>query len=311
MLAILNVVAPVFLIVAAGGVAVRTGRFSASGVDGLMRFATTFAVPALLALAIFRLDLGAAFDARMMLSFYGAATFCFACTGLLARTVWRRRPGESVAIGFSALFSNSVLIGIPIMTAAYGAAALDPMFAIISTHAPFCYLLGIVTMEIARREGGSRRETALRAARAMFSNSLTIGIAIGVGLNLSGLPVPGFAVRAAELLAAAALPAALFGLGGALTRYSLRADFSVAAMAVSFSVMVHPAVAWGLSAHLFLLPEPLVRAAVVTAAMPAGLNAYLFATMYGRAQGAAATAVLLATAVSVGTISFWLWVLGG
>jgi predicted permease len=309
-LAILGVVAPVFLIVATGWAAVRTGRFSAAGVDGLMRFATNFAVPALLALAIFRLDLGAAFDGRMMLSFYGAATFSFACATTLARLAWRRRPGESVAIGFSALFSNSVLIGIPIMTAAYGAPSLDPMFAIVSVHAPFCYLLGITVMEIARREGGSRRETALRAARAMFSNALTIGLAVGFALNLSGLPAPGFVVRAAELLAAAALPAALFGLGGALTRYSLRADFSVAAMAVAFSVVVHPAVAWALSAHVFALPVDLVRAAVVTAAMPPGLNAYLFATMYGRAQGAAASAVLLGTGVAVGAISFWLWLLG-
>lgn len=310
MLAVLGVVAPVFVIVAAGWLAVRTRRFAGTGVDGLMRFATNFAVPTLLALSIFRLDLDAVFDWRMLLSFYGAASLCFACAIATARLVWRRRPGESVAIGFAALFSNSVLFGIPIMTAAFGTPALDPMFAIISVHAPFCYLLGIVTMEIARREGGSRRETAVRAARAMFSNAMTLGIVAGFALNLSGLPAPAFLVRAAEMLAAAALPAALFALGGALTRYGLRADFGVAAMTVGLSLLVHPGLAWTLAAGLFALPPEMVRAAVVTAAMPPGLNVFLFATLYGRAQGAAASAVLIGTAASVVSISFWLWALG-
>jgi predicted permease len=33
--------------------------------------------------------------------------------------------------------------------------------------------------------------------------------------------------------------------------------------------------------------------------------------MYNRAQGAAASTVLLGTGVSVLTVSFWLWMLGG
>jgi predicted permease len=45
--------------------------------------------------------------------------------------------------------------------------------------------------------------------------------------------------------------------------------------------------------------------------MPAGMNGYMFATMYNRAQGAAASTVLLGTGLSVLTVSFWLWMLGG
>jgi predicted permease len=311
MLSILFVVAPVFLTIGAGYAAVRTGLFPASAVDGLMAFAVRFAAPALLFAAIYRLDIGAIFDWRLLASFYAGAVVCFVAGVALARLVWGRRPGEAVAIGFCALFSNSLLLGLPIMTQAYGEAALAPNFAIISLHAPFCYLVGIVTMEFSRRDGAGLARTIRSAAAAMFSNALTIGLAIGFALNLGGIDVPAPVMSAVDLIAQAALPAALFGLGGALTRYALRDDIGVAAAAAGLSIVVHPAIAYALSVWVFDLPQDWVRAAVVTAAMPTGLNGYVFAAMYGRAQSAAASIVLLGTAASVVTVTFWLWALGG
>ena len=82
-------------------------------------------------------------------------------------------------------------------------------------------------------------------------------------------------------------------------------------MTAAISTLFHPALVWLLAVPVLALPTDYARAAVVIAAMPAGMNGYMFATMYQRAQGAAASTVLLATGVSVLTISFWLWVLGG
>ena len=46
--------------------------------------------------------------------------------------------------------------------------------------------------------------------------------------------------------------------------------------------------------------------AVLTAAMAPGVNAYVFANMYGRAKRVAASSVLAATSLSVLTAWFWL-----
>jgi predicted permease len=43
--------------------------------------------------------------------------------------------------------------------------------------------------------------------------------------------------------------------------------------------------------------------------MPPGVNAYMFAAMYGLAMRVAASSVLLATAASMGTIWLWLQIL--
>jgi predicted permease len=144
----------------------------------------------------------------------------------------------------------------------------------------------------------------------MIGNVLMLGIGLGIALNIAGVTVPEPLMAAIDIVAASALPAALFGLGGALTRYTLRGDIGVVAMVASLTLILFPGIAWLLSLILFL-PEPMMRAVVVLAAMPPGMNAYLFAIMYQRAESAAAGAILLATAVSVPTITFWLWALGG
>jgi predicted permease len=60
---------------------------------------------------------------------------------------------------------------------------------------------------------------------------------------------------------------------------------------------------------VFALSPDFVRSAVVTAAMAPGVNAYVFASLYNRGQAEAASVVLLATAMSVLTVSGWLAVL--
>ena len=311
MLALLVIVLPVFLLVGMGYGAVRTGVFPDRAVDGLIRFATHVAVPVLLFRALYTLDFGAALRLWHLVSFYAAATACFVLAILAARLGWGRRPGEAVALAFSALFSNSVLLGVPIIDRAYGAEVLEPGYAIIAFHAPFCYLLGILTMEFARRDGAGAGTALRRSAAAMFRNAMTAGIALGAALNLAGVALPAPLMAAVEMLADAALPVALFGLGGVLTRYALRAEMGEAAMIAALSLVVHPGLAWLLTAQLLALPEPFVRAAVLIAAMPPGVNGYVFAAMYGRSEGAAASSILLATGLSVLSVTVWLWVLGG
>ena len=302
---------PVFLVVAAGYAAARTKLFSDAAIDALVRFATMVAVPVLLFGAMYRLDLNAAIRLDHLASFYIGALTCFFGAMLLARLVWKRRPGESVTVGFLALFSNTVMLGLPIIQRAYGPEELQAAYAIIAMHAPFGYLVGIVTMEFMRRDGAGLATTLARSASAMFRNALTIGLVLGLAANLSGVrlwePIEG----AVDMVSRAALPVALFGLGGVLVRYSLKLALGEALMTSAFSLFVHPFIAWVLAAHVFGLPDAFVRGAVVIAAMPTGINGYVFAEMYHRAVGTAASTVLLATLFSVVSITLWLAFLGG
>lgn len=308
LLHILNIIAPVFLIIGVGYSAVRGGYFADNLVDGLMRFAILFAVPCLLFRATSRLDLSTAYDWRIMLAFYSAAAISFTSVCLLAWSVFKKNPGESVAIGFGALFSNSVLLGLPISERAWGIDNLSTVYAIISVHAPFCYLLGITTMEVVRSDGRSWTATSRIIITAMFRNSLMIGIGLGFLVNLSGVEMPQILTSSVDIISNAALPAALFGLGGVLTRYKFSHSLGEVSTVSMFSLIVHPSLTL-LICYLLGVDQSISRTAVLIAAMAPGINSYLFATMYQRGQSIAASTVLLATALSIVSVSSWLWIL--
>lgn len=305
---LLNVVLPVFIVLGFGYAAVWRGLFSNAGVDGLMKFTQGFALPCLLFRAISTLDLGQSFNLPLLGSFYAGALAGFVAGLAGARLIFRRDWEDAVAIGFVGLFSNSLLLGVPITERAYGAAALTANFAIISIHAPFCYGVGITTMEIVRARGASLTLLPAKVLRAMFRNALVIGIALGFAVNLSGFEMPGVLKDAVDLMARAALPAALFGLGGMLYRYRPEGDLRTILYIVGCSLLLHPAVVWLLGSATGLSTAEF-RSAIVTASMAPGVNAYIFANMYGRARRVAASAVLIGTGLSVLTVWGWLAIL--
>ena len=309
MQALIDVILPVFLVVGAGYGVVWRGWMSDLGVEALMKFAQNFAIPTMLFLALARLDLSHVFEWRMLVSFYSGAFTGFLAGLLGARFLFGRDWEDAVAVGFVCLFSNSVLLGLAISERAYGVASLSANFAIVALHGPFCYAVGIMTMEGVRAKGAGLIKTLGRVIKGLASNALVIGIGLGALVNLSGLPLPGAVFDGAELLARAGLPAALFGLGGVLYRYKPEGDLKLIGYAVAVSLLVHPMVTWGMGRMLAVEPGQF-RAVVVTSAMAPGVNAYLFANMYGRAKRVAASTVLVATLMCVLTAWGWMTALG-
>ncbi|WP_108484571.1 AEC family transporter [Oceaniglobus ichthyenteri] len=308
MQALLTIILPVFIVMGFGYVAVWRGYFSETGVDGLMKFTQRFAIPCLLFNAIAGLDLGQRFDPALLSAFYLGAFSGFGAAFLGARYLFKRDWADCVAFGFCGLFSNSVLLGLPIAERAFGTEGLSYNYAIIAIHAPICYGIGVTFMEIIRNPGGAPFATARKVAKAMFSNALVIGISLGFLVNLSGLSIPGLVQSAVDMMVRAALPAALFGLGGALVRYRPEGDMRAIFWVCGCSLILHPAIAFGLG-NWFGLSTDALRAAVITAAMAPGVNAYLFADMYSTARRVAASSVLIGTGLSIFTVWIWLMIL--
>lgn len=310
LLSLLEVTVPVFLVIGFGYVAVWSKLFADEWVVGLMKFTQNFAIPALLFRAISTLDLSVVFEWRLYLSFYTGATLGFFAGLIGARVIFARPWEDSIAIGFCCLFSNSVLLGLPIMERAYGPDAMEGNYAIVAVHAPFAYGIGITAMEIVRNRGTGLASTSRAVLNAMFRNSIILGIGLGLLANFTGFNTPVVLADALELMGRAALPAALFGLGGILFRYRPEGDFRTIGFIAVVSLLLHPLITFAIG-RLVDLPEAAFRSAIVTAAMAPGVNGYVFANMYGVARRVAASAVLLATLASVLTASLWLAILGG
>ncbi|MFW2542110.1 AEC family transporter [Primorskyibacter sp. 2E107] len=308
MQALIDVILPVFLVIGAGYAAVWKGWFSESGVDGLMSFTQSFAIPCLLFRAIWTLELGPDFNPWLLVSFYTGSATGFTAGLLGARYLFKRDWEDSIAIGFCCLFANSVMIGLAMTERAYGPAALEANYVIVAVHSPFCYGIGITAMEIARAKGSPARALPAKVLKAMFRNALVIGIGLGVIANVTNIALPTPVTDALDMMIRAALPAALFGMGGVLCRYKPQGDFRVIAFICAISLILHPAITWTLGTITDLSTQAF-RSAVLTAAMAPGINTYVFANMYGRARRVAASGVLIATALSVFTAWVWLSIL--
>ena len=308
MQALIDVILPVFLVVGFGYIVVWRKVFSTAAVDGLMSYTQNFAIPCLLFMALIKIDLGQAYSFRLMGSYYIGAASGFALGFLGARYVFKRSAEDSVAIGFVSLFSNSVMMGLAITERAYGVDALVANFAIVSLHAPFCYFVGITSMEIAKSDGDSISQVALNVGKSMMKNALFIAILLGLLVNIADVALPQAFLDGTNMVATTALPAALFGMGGVLYQYRPEGDFGAIAWVVGISLLVHPAIVWSIG-QLWGLSVSELRSAVLTSAMAPGINCYIFANMYNRAKRVAASGVLIATALSVLTIWCWLQIL--
>lgn len=308
--ALITVILPVFLLIGVGYAATRSGKFPPIAVDGLMQFTQNYAFPCLLFRAVSSFDIGEQFHAPLLLSYYTAAILCFILGFLVALFVFRREPEDAVVIGFCCLFSNTLMLGIPITERAFGPEALEANFAIIAIHAPICYSIGIAMMEAVRARGSGMNPFGIAAqiGRQLVRNPLVIALFLGFVVNLGGISIPEPMLDAVDMMVAASVPAALFAVGGVLVQYKIEGDWRVVLVICFITLLVHPALVWTFGSFA-QLDTGQFRSALITAAVAPGINTYVFANIYNRAKRVAASSVLMTTSLSLFTVWFWLSIL--
>lgn len=308
---ILLVMAPVFGVLALGFLTVRLRVLDADAVKGLVAFVFHVAVPLLLLRTLAQTELPTHLPWGFLLSFYGGA-FGVYFLGLAAgRWGFRKGLAEQAIFGMSAGFTNTVLLGIPILLTTYGSEATLPVFFIIAFHGPL--LMPITALLVRMGRGGTQswhRQTIL-LAREILANPILLALLLGAVLNLAHLRLPWALDRTADLLGSTAVPAALFALGASLGGYPLRGDLAPSLVLVSLKIVLHPLLVWALGAWVFDLEGIWLQVAVGMAAMPTGINAYLFGARYDAAHEVAARTILLGTVLALATLPWVLHALGG
>lgn len=308
MLYSLNVILPVALIIFAGFIARNRKLIPAEASSLLMTYAQSFAVPLLLFNATRTLDLSS-FQPKLYIAYYIPMAIAFGAGFFAARRAFHEPGGVASVYGFCAFFSNSVLLGLPICERAFGVESLSTNYALIAFHSPFGYIFGTSVMELTRRDGEPLHVAMIKIIKSLIKNPLLIGIFFGLLVNLAHIPFPQFAIDAVEMVSRSALPVALFGLGMVLA--GLGSESTVRAMGAR--VMVLSAIRLGLHPLLVFLigtwialPAPMLASAIVVAAMPTGVNGFIFASLYKRDVDTAAATVFFSTVLSLLTIPFWL-----
>lgn len=308
--AVLNIVAPVFGLIALGYFAGRFGWIATGATKGLADFTFMLAIPAML----FRSMATAHFPGGALFSiwgaFFGAALIVWilstVCTALLLR-----RPGrDAPAIAMSAAFGNVVMLGIPLSIATFGPDAAATTAILVSLHSPLLLLAASLHMTWAGRSGNATVLSMLGGlGRELATNSIVLAIAAGTLWRLSGLDLNPLFLKLVSLLGQAAIPCALTSLGLSLVGFEIKGQTATLSSILILKLLMMPAAAALLAIHVLALPPIPAGVVIIFAAMPTGANAYLFASRHQSAMNSASGAVALGTILSAPTASAVVYIL--
>jgi predicted permease len=301
---IIEAIFPVFTIALLGYILTWIGVFRVNDVPGLTRYVFNIALPILLFDSLSSAALPATVEWSFLLTYYLPALSVFVIGMVISQHLFKRRRSERGIYGMSCSYSNTVLIGLPVITAALGNEALVPLLMIIAIHSAVFFSLTTAVAE-SGDHGVKGWSVLYRTARGMARNPIVMGLVVGLFFNVMGFTVHPLLQRVITPLRASALPVALFVTGAALREYRPMGHMPEATIAMILKLIVQPLLVWGLGT-VFQLPPLWLTVAVVTAALPTGINASIFAVKYDRAVAPVATAVLLGTAVSAVTITMLL-----
>lgn len=306
---IFGIILPVFGTLGLGYAAARLGVFDEAANRGLSVFVFNFALPLMLFRAIAQADLPDALPWGYLLSYYLGAFAVFGLAMLAGRVLFARTLADQGVLGLGASFSNTGMLGIPLVMTAYGESAALPLFVMIACHS--LLMLPPTTALIEAALGGKQSTGALllNLAKSVGSTPIIWGLSAGLAVALTGFGIPGPVDAVAKSLGAAATPCALFALGASLTRYSLGRNLKEPMVLVALKAVVHPLLVWLLATQVFDVPQLWVVTGVTLAALPAGITPYLFAQRYNACQSTIASAVFLSTVLSVLTLSALLFLL--
>ncbi len=304
---VLEITLPVFGIGLLGYLATRLGWFSKQAGEGLARFVFDFAIPALLLRSFANADLPDDIPLDLIASYYLPVAGFYLLGMLIARQFFARPFDGQVITGLSFSYGNAVLLGLPLALLILGDAGSLPYFILLSMHALSLFTVTTVLLESSRHREASPLRMIGRVFLSLLKNPILLGIVGGITLNQLGLPLTGALNTTAAYLQNSVAACSLFALGASMTKYRIAGQLSQSITIVLAKNIAFPLAVYYSCSQVFDLSAGWTFIAVLMAAQPTGVNAYIFAERYQTAQALATTTVFLSTAFSLLSIPVLLY----
>ena len=301
MTVLFGIVAPIFALIGMGALAIRLRLIAPEAVRGMTDFVFYTAMPGLLFASVAQAPPLRLLDVAG--SFLGGALILFAVALLLARTWLGARLSDAALFGLNCVYGNTVMLGIPIVDAAYGAEGVATLLAVIAFHT--AVLLPLATLIIEADTGHGPFRVLGAALLGVLRNPVVVSILLALAWRAGGLAMPDPVHRFLALIGAAGPPLALFCLGATLPRPSGWSDLREVALAALIKLAAMPVLV-ALLAYLAGVRGLAFSVVVVASALPTGANAFLLARRFDTMMETSATSVVVSTAFSVVTLTLLL-----
>ena len=236
-----NVVAPLFLLMAAGYVARRFNLVS----DKFLSEATSFVFRFLLPLMLFQnirtvfygnfYNISLVFAAISGISVIIIASFIFV-------PLFVKRNGQRGSMIQGIYRSNFVIYGMPLATGMYGHEAAYSIAMLLCLTVPIYNTVAVITLSLFS-ETRTKRFSLVQLATDIVRNPLILGCVTGIIFGVYRIDLPSAINQPISELAAAASPLALFLMGGDFTFRSLNNNLLKVFLATIVRLIIIPLVA--------------------------------------------------------------------
>jgi len=307
-----------------GFVAARRGMLPLAAIPGLNSFVLFFALPCLLYRFGSETPIAQLLDASVLGVYLVSALIVVALA--VAFTFSRRIRWNDASMGaLVAAFPNTGFMGVPLLAALIGPAAIGPTIVTIVVDMLVTTSLCVALSRLDGAGGGKNGAKASvwaaagMALKGVASNPMPWAILLGAVASAFQFQLPSPVKTTVWLLADAASPVALFTIGAVLARSQMQADhpmpLSDYVPVALIKLFIHPLVVLAVGATAVQLGVPLdpfaLTVLVLIAALPSASNVSLLAERYGADNGRIARIILVSTVLAFFTFSGAVAVLWG
>ena len=293
----IDILLPIFLIVAAGALFSRVFR---APLEPLTLFALNLATPALIFEALLNHpvpsgDLGRVFVAMVLYT----AVMWGASEGV--SRLLRLDPDMRRAFALATVSMNAGNYGLPLVRFAFGPSAV-----------PFSVLVFVVfniplsTWAIWVAAGGSTKP--LKSFRDMLRIPIFHATALSFALNAFGLTLPAPLLKACGLVGEASIPLLMIILGMQLQRTKISGSPGLLMAASLVRLAFSPLVAWGLTRVLGIEGVE-AKVLILQTSTSSAVLPLLYALRFNRRPDWLASNLLVSTLASGGTLAVVLWLI--
>jgi len=304
---------PLILVALVGFVCAKSQWLNRTQIDALSRFTFYLSIPAFLFYQMAKANFSEQISPALFASFYLPVLCCYGIAWLSHYFLIDRRnsltKAASAVFSLGASYSNTVIIGLPILLAAMGEQVLGIIFLIITFHSALLFALTSALASLSSNNKSANKKTALNVKEIIkqnIKNPLVVSISAGLAINLLGIELPTILADTLLLMGKPAITLALFILGASLAYYHVRDKLFAISLASLIKLLILPGLVLLTSQELFQLSPLSVTVLVILSACPTGVNAYLIAKSHQQQQQTVAGTVVVTTLLSMITIPLWL-----
>lgn len=291
-------VAPDFLLIAAGALLARRFAYEAPFWEGVERLVYFVLFPALLfrSLATAPLAIGEAGPlALTALAYTGGAMALSALAGPLFAL-----PRDTFAACFQCGFRFNTYLVLAVAASLGGSEAVALASLVVGIMVPIVNVAAV---------GMLARGNAMRIAPELARNPLVLATLAGIAWNALALPMPQVPSRVLELAGNAALPLGLLAVGAALRFEREALPMPALAWFHAVKLLAAPAIALA-AAHALGLSTLEMRVALAHASVPTATSAYILAARMNGRGAPVALIVSSGTLLAAVTMPAWLVLAG-